>query len=72
MIVRKWAIEGLHPFPIALGQIDDQLTLIPLNTVCDFYFQLTDQAIRNSETNIQLAWAAVTLGDRLLVGLCRN
>jgi len=102
----KWAIEGLNPFPIALGQIDDQLTLfnlkptngntqdcldsiphrllmgamstilfcdhtIPLNTVCDIYIQLTDQAIWNPATNIRLAWAAVTLGNRLLVGLCQ-
>ena len=95
-IVRKWANEGLHPFPIALGQIDDQLTLfnwkpvngntqdcpdsiphrllngamstilycdhtIPLHTTCDIYIQLTDQAIRNPETNIRLDWAAMTL-----------
>jgi len=86
-IVRKWVNEGLHPFPIALGQIDDQLILfnwkpvngntqdcpdsiphrliigamstilfcdhtIPLNTMCDIYIQLTDQAIQNPETNI--------------------
>jgi len=105
-IVRKWAIEGLNPFPIALGQIDDQLSLfnlkptngdtqdcldsiphrlligamsiilycdhtIPLNSVCDIYIQLIDQTIRNPETNIRLAWAAVTLGNRLLVGLCQ-
>jgi len=44
---------------------------VPLNSVCDIYLQLTDQAIKNPETNIRLAWAAVTLGNRLLVGLCR-
>jgi len=44
---------------------------ISLNSVCDIYLQLTDQAIKNPETNIRLAWAAVTLGNRLLVGLCR-
>ena len=105
-IVRKWANEGLSPFPIALGPIADKLTLlnltptngvtqeciysiphrlllgamsiilyfdhtVPLNSVCDIYLQLTDQAIKNPEINIRLAWAAVTLGNRLLVGLCR-
>ena len=105
-IVRKWANEGPRPLPIALGPIDDKLTLfnptltngvtqecidsiphrllleamsiilycdhtLPLNSVCDIYLQLTDQAINNPETNIQLAWAAVTLGNKLLVGLCR-
>jgi len=44
---------------------------VPLNSVWDIYLQLTDQAIKNPETNIQLAWAAVTLGSRLLAGLCR-
>jgi len=44
---------------------------IPLNSVCDTYIQLIDQAIWNPETNIRLAWAAVTLGNRLLVGLCQ-
>jgi len=29
-IVRKWAIEGPSPFPIALGPIDDDLTLFYL------------------------------------------
>jgi len=105
-IVRKWAHEGPNPFPIALGPIDDELSLfnltpengetqdcidstshrlllgamsfilycdhtVPLNSVCDIFLQLTDQAIKNPETNIRLAWAAVTLGNRLLVGLCR-
>jgi len=105
-IVRKWANEGPSPFPIALGPIDDKLTLfnltptngvtqecidsiphrlllgamsiilycdhtVPLNSVCDIYLQLTDQAIKNPETNIRLAWAAVTLENRFLVGLCR-
>jgi len=105
-IVRKWALEGPSPFPIALGPIDDNLSLlnltpanretqdcidstshrlllgamsfilycdhtVPLNSVCDIFLQLTDQSIKNSETNIRLAWAAVTLGNRLLVGLCR-
>jgi len=105
-IVRKWANEGPNPFPIALGPIDDKLSLfnltpangetkdcidstpqrlllgavsiilycdyaVPLNSVCDIYLQITDQAIKNPETNIRLAWAAVTLGNRLLVGLCR-
>jgi len=44
---------------------------IPLNSVCNIYLQLIDQAIRNPETNVRLAWAAVTLGNRLLVGLCQ-
>jgi len=44
---------------------------VPLSSVCDIYLQLTDQAIQNPETNIRLAWAAVTLGNRLLVGLCQ-
>jgi hypothetical protein len=44
---------------------------VPLNSVCDIFLQLTGQPIKNSETNIRLAWAAVTLGKRLLVGLCR-
>ena len=105
-IDRKWANEGPNPFPIALGPIDDKLSLfnltpangetqdcidsiphrlllgamciilycdhtVPLNSVCDIYLQLTDKAIKNPETNIRLAWAAVTLRNRLLVGLCR-
>jgi hypothetical protein len=44
---------------------------VPLNSVCDIFLQLTDQSIKNPETNIRLAWAAVTLGNQLLVGLCR-
>ena len=44
---------------------------IPLNTVCDIYIPLIDQAIQNPESNIRLAWEAVTLGNRLLVGLCQ-
>jgi len=32
---------------------------------------LIDQAIWNPESNIRLAWEAVTLGNRLLVGLCQ-
>jgi len=105
-IVRKWALEGPSPFPIALGPIDDDLSLfnltpangatqdcvdstfhrlllgamsfilycdhtVPLNSVCNIFLQLTDQSIKNPETNIRLAWVAVTLGNRLLVGLCR-
>ena len=30
-IVRKWALEGPSPFPIALGPIDDNLSLFNLN-----------------------------------------
>jgi len=105
-IVRKWANEGPNPFPIALGPIDDNLSLFnltrakgetqdcidstphrlllgamsiilycdhtdPLHSICDIYLQLTDQAIQYPETKIRLAWAAVTLGNRLLVGLFR-
>jgi hypothetical protein len=44
---------------------------IPLNSVCDIFLQLTDKPIKDPETNIRLAWGAVTLGNRLLVGLCR-
>jgi len=95
-----------RPLPIALGLIDDKLSLfkltltngetqgcldsiphrlllgamsiilycdhtIPLKSICDIYLQLIDQAIWNPETNIRLAWAAATLGNRLLVGLCQ-
>ena len=105
-IVRKWAVEGLSPFPIPLGPIDDDLTLVnlnptdgvtqecmdstphrlligamaiilycdhtvPLGSICDIYLNLTEKAITTPETNIRLAWAAVTLGNRFLVGLCR-
>jgi len=42
---------------------------VSLESVCDIYFNLTEQAITNPETNIRLAWAAVTLGNRLLVGV---
>jgi len=90
-IVWKWANEGSNPFPIALGPIDDKLSLfnltptngetrdcldsiphrlllgamsiilycdhtIPLNSVCDIFLQLTDQAIKNPKTNIPLAY----------------
>jgi len=44
---------------------------IPLNSVCDIFLQLTDKPIKDPETNIRLAWGAVTLGNRLLVGLRR-
>jgi len=44
---------------------------IPLNSVCDIFLQLIDMPIKEPETDIRLAWGAVTLGNRLLVGLCR-
>jgi len=44
---------------------------VPLGSICDIYFNLTEKAITTPETNIRLAWAAVTLGNRFLVGLCR-
>jgi len=45
--------------------------MIPLNSVCDIFLQLTDQPIKDPETNIRLAWAAVKLKNRRMVGLCR-
>ena len=59
-----------HHFKKTLSPSKIKHHTIPLNTIIDIYIQLTDQAIRNTETNIRLAWAAVTLGNRLLVGLC--
>ena len=59
-----------HHFKRTLSPSKIKHHTIPLNTIIDIYIQLTDQAIRNTETNIRLAWAAVTLGNRLLVGLC--
>jgi len=44
---------------------------IPLTSVCDIFLQLIDTPIKDPETNIRLAWGAVTLRNRLLVGLCR-
>jgi len=44
---------------------------IPLNSVCDIFVQLIDRPITEPDTNIRLAWGAVTLGNRPLVGLCR-
>jgi len=43
---------------------------IPLNSVCEIFLQLIDTPIRDLATNIRLAWAAVTLRNWLLVGLC--
>jgi len=103
---RRWTLGGPSPFPIALGPIDDTLSLfnltpvngvtqacvdsiahrlllgamsfilycdqlIPLTSVCDIFLQLIDTPIKDPETNIRLAWGAVTLGNRLVVGLCR-
>jgi len=44
---------------------------IPLNSVCDIFFQLIEAPIQDPATNIRLAWAAATLGTWLLVGLCQ-
>ena len=44
---------------------------VTLNSICDIYLNLTEKAILTPATNIRLALAAVTLGNRLLVGLCR-
>jgi len=35
------------------------------------YYNIIDTSINDPETNIRLAWEAVTLGNKLLVGLCR-
>jgi len=43
---------------------------IPLNSIGDIFLQLIDTPIRDLATNIRLAWAAATLGNWLLVGLC--
>ena len=43
--------------------------MVPLESICDIYLNLTEKAITTPETNIWLAWAAVTLGNRLHVGL---
>jgi len=45
--------------------------MIPLHSVSDIFLQLIEKAIMNLDTNIRLAWGAVTLGNRLLVGLCQ-
>jgi len=105
-IVRRWTLGGPSPFPIALGHIDDTLSLfnltlvngvtqactdsiahrlllgamsfilycdqlIPLTSVCDIFLQLIDTPIKDPAIDIRLAWGAVTLGNRLLVGLCQ-
>jgi len=105
-IVRRWTLLGPSPFPIALGPIDEKLSLvnpnpvngptqdctdsadhrlligamsfilycdhtIPLHSVGDIFLQLIEKAITDPDTNIRLAWGAVTLGNRLLVGLCQ-
>jgi len=105
-IVRSWSLSGPSPFPIALGPIDDKLSLfhpnpvkevtqectdstdhrlligamsfilycdytIPLHSVGDIFLQLIETAITTLDTNIRLAWGAVTLGNWLLVGLCQ-
>ena len=44
---------------------------IPLNSVCDIFFQLIDAPILDPDTNIRLSWAAATLCTWLLVGLCQ-
>jgi len=44
---------------------------VPLGSICDIYLNLTEKAIATPVTNIRLASAAVTLGNRFLVGLCR-
>jgi len=44
---------------------------IPLHSVSDIFLQLTEKAITKPDTNIRLAWGAVTLGNRLLVSLCQ-
>jgi len=43
---------------------------LPLNNVCEIFFQLIDTPIQDPATNIFLAWAAAQLGTWLLVGLC--
>jgi len=43
---------------------------VPLESICDIHLKLTEEAITTPETNIPLAWAAATLGNRLHVGLC--
>ena len=44
---------------------------IPLHSVSDILLQLIENAITKLDTNIRLALGAVTLGNRLLVGLCQ-
>jgi len=44
---------------------------ISLQSVSDIFMQLIERAITKLDTNIRLAWGAVTLGNRLLVGLCQ-
>jgi len=44
---------------------------IPLHSVRDIFLSLIEKVITNLDTNIRLAWGAVTLGNRLLVGLCQ-
>jgi len=105
-IVKRWSLSGPSPFPIALGPIDEKLSLfnlnpvngatqdcsdstdhrlligamsfilfcdhaIPLHSVSDIFLQLIEKAVTEPDTNIRLAWGAVTLGNRLLVGLCQ-
>ena len=43
---------------------------VPLESICDIYLNLTEEAITSPETNIRMDWAAATLGNRLHVGLC--
>ena len=105
-IIGNWSLSGPSPFPIALGPIDDKLSLfhsnsvntvtqectdsidhrlligamsfilycdhtISLQSVSDIFLQSIDKAITKPDTNIRLAWGAVTLGNWLLVGLCQ-
>ena len=44
---------------------------ISLQSVSDIFLQSIDKAITKPDTNIRLAWGAVTLGNWLLVGLCQ-
>ena len=45
--------------------------IISLQNVSDIFMQLIEKAIIEPDTNIRLAWGAVTLGNKLLVGLCQ-
>ena len=45
--------------------------IISLQNVSDIFMQLIEKAIIEPDTNIRLAWGAVTLGNKLSVGLCQ-
>ena len=44
---------------------------LSLQIVGDIFMQLIEKAIIKPDTNIRLAWGAVTLGNKLSVGLCQ-